>query len=163
MAKWKQKWEVPRSQGEGVWVVSQAEDGNWGCSCPRWKFKREHCHHIVAVQQNADAYAKDRPTPLPEIVPGNVEECEVVEGYCLHPLIPLDGRGTGVLATIVYDLLKMGYSFGQIKSRFSMVPREWTAQAVLGYVESRGRTLCPTSVGEGYRVMPVKAESEVRA
>jgi hypothetical protein len=150
--KWVKKWRVPRSKGDGTWVVSRADDESWGCSCPRWKFHREQCHHILAVQQNPDAYDADHPKELPEIIPGNVEACTVIDGRCLHPLIPIPDNGT--LATIVYDLLKMGYSFGRIKTRFEMIPRQWTAKAVLAHVEAYGRVLSPTKLNEPYRTVP---------
>ncbi len=153
MAKWVKKWQVPRSQSDGVWIVSQAEDGSWGCSCPRWKFKREQCHHIAAVQQNPGAYDTENPKTLPEIIPGNVEACEIVDGLCLHPLIPIPDNG--LLATIVYDLLKLGYSFGQIKARFHMIPRQWTAGAVIAHVERHGRVLSPTTLDGAYKRVAV--------
>jgi SWIM zinc finger len=47
--KWVRKWEVPGSNG-GSYVVSVSDDGTWGCSCPRWKFKRVECGHILDVK-----------------------------------------------------------------------------------------------------------------
>ena len=52
--KWIRRWKVPGSNGN-TWTVAQDKDGNYGCSCPRWtrgKYKREDCHHILAVKQN---------------------------------------------------------------------------------------------------------------
>lgn len=51
-AKWIQKWEVPKSSGDGNWIVAIDKDGNYGCSCPIWKFKRQECHHILEIKQN---------------------------------------------------------------------------------------------------------------
>ena len=46
---WIKKWEVSGSNGK-IWIVSLADDGHWGCSCPVWKFRRVECHHIQEVQ-----------------------------------------------------------------------------------------------------------------
>jgi hypothetical protein len=144
MAKWQYKCEVPGSQGH-TWVVSQAEDGTWGCSCPVWKFKRKECHHIANVKASppgplpGSIYA----TLLPQILPGHVERMTYnaeLHAY-LHPLIPLNAHGTGVLATIVYDCLQLGYSMEVLRERFKMIPKEWTAQAVIAHVKRYGFTV----------------------
>lgn len=145
MSKWIKKWQVPKSSGDSFWVVSQGELGEWGCSCPRWKFKREQCHHIQAVKTNPMAYDANNPVVLPEIVPGNVEEVTMTKKYCLHPLVPLDGMGSEVLATILFDCLQLGYSWGILKKRFSnLVPRSWTQKAVIAHIENSGRVLIKT-------------------
>jgi hypothetical protein len=53
---WAARYSVPRSTGDGTWTVAQAKNGAWGCSCPRWKFKREHCKHIQEVQAHPHWY-----------------------------------------------------------------------------------------------------------
>jgi hypothetical protein len=136
MAKWQYKCEVPGSKG-ATWVVSQAEDGTWGCSCPVWKFRRQECHHIADVKEDPPA------GPLPQILPGHVERIVYnaeLRAY-LHPLIPLNAHGTGVLATIVYDCLQLGYSMGVLRERFKMIPKGWTAQAVVAHVKRYGFTV----------------------
>lgn len=85
-------------------------------------------------------------TGKPQILPGNVEEVQAgyIEGegsVLLHPLIPLDGNGPGLLATIVYDLLGLGYAMKEIRARFNSIPREWTIKAVRAHVWAHGRTL----------------------
>lgn len=164
MPKWIKKWRVPRSTGDGEWVVSQADDGTWGCSCPVWKFRRAICHHIIAVQTNPDAYGQNgtNKVALPEIVPGNVEEVTVIDGMALHPLIPLGQEGTGILATVLYDLMALGYGFGQLRERFHFIPREWTRGAVVEHVKRYGRTIVKTEFhGVGlptyiYKQIPVE-------
>ena len=50
---WVKKYKV-LSDKDDKYVVSQKEDGTWGCSCPKWKFqrgRREDCHHISYVTQ----------------------------------------------------------------------------------------------------------------
>lgn len=53
---WIRKWSVPRSDGSGTWTVARRKDGSYGCSCPRWRFKREQCKHIAEVQDNPTSY-----------------------------------------------------------------------------------------------------------
>lgn len=143
--KWVHRWYVERSTGDGTWTVAQDKDGNWGCSCPVWKFKRQECHHIAAVKINPLAYETQNPVTLPDIVPGNVEQVTVTKKYCLHPLVPLDGMGGEVLATILFDCLQLGYSWGMLKKRFSnLVPHSWTRKAVIAHVEYHGRVLIKT-------------------
>lgn len=50
--KWIRRWRVVGSSGS-EYVVSLAECGSWGCSCPGWKFKRAprpDCKHIEATR-----------------------------------------------------------------------------------------------------------------
>lgn len=46
---WVARYSVPRSNGAGAWTVARDAKGAWGCSCPRWRYKREQCKHIGAV------------------------------------------------------------------------------------------------------------------
>ena len=57
--KWIKRWEVPKSSGDGVWVVAIDKNDNYGCSCPVWKFKREECHHILEIKQNGGQEIKE--------------------------------------------------------------------------------------------------------
>jgi len=50
--KWIQKWYIDGSKGK-TWTVAMDADGNYGCSCPVWRFKRIQCHHIEAVKNGA--------------------------------------------------------------------------------------------------------------
>ncbi len=70
---WVERWLVPRSDGEGDWVVSRKLSGSFGCSCPVWKFSKEkdaggnvlrdavgnvlrkECHHIRQIRGRTDA------------------------------------------------------------------------------------------------------------
>jgi hypothetical protein len=47
--RWVQKWEIQGSRGD-IYTVARDADGNFGCSCPVWKFKREECKHIRQVK-----------------------------------------------------------------------------------------------------------------
>lgn len=52
LGKWTRFFEVPsESRSNLAYIVSMGEgEGNWGCSCPRWIYRREDCKHIKAVQ-----------------------------------------------------------------------------------------------------------------
>jgi hypothetical protein len=50
MTTWVKKWEVESLSEDKTYVVSIDAYGNYGCSCPVWKFKRRECKHIKEVQ-----------------------------------------------------------------------------------------------------------------
>ena len=61
---WIERWYVPKSDGDGHWVVARKKSGRLGCSCPVWKFSKEkdyagnivrkECHHIRQVRGRTD-------------------------------------------------------------------------------------------------------------
>jgi hypothetical protein len=57
--KWIKRWEVPSSRSTAHWIVAIDADGNYGCSCPVWKFKREECKHIIKIKY-ADQEIKEK-------------------------------------------------------------------------------------------------------
>ncbi len=48
--QWMERHEVMSSDLNRTYIVARHADGHWACSCPRWKFKRETCKHIMHVQ-----------------------------------------------------------------------------------------------------------------
>jgi len=38
------------------YLVSETEEGEWQCSCPQWKFRRQECKHIRKVRANPREY-----------------------------------------------------------------------------------------------------------
>lgn len=50
MPKWVKRWEIESWAGKDPYVVSISVDGQWGCSCPQWKFRRKECKHIQEVK-----------------------------------------------------------------------------------------------------------------
>lgn len=44
--RWQFRWFV------GQYVVAMDRNGDFGCSCPKWKFKREECDHIAVIREN---------------------------------------------------------------------------------------------------------------
>lgn len=54
MSKWVRSWEVPSSSSpdKEPYIVSQAETGEFGCTCPRWRLNRNRpeCRHIRLIK-----------------------------------------------------------------------------------------------------------------
>jgi hypothetical protein len=52
--KWVKQWNVDSWAGKDPYKVSISVDGQWGCSCPQWKFRRIECKHIreIKAQEN---------------------------------------------------------------------------------------------------------------
>lgn len=70
---WIRRIEVRGSKGDR-WTVALSDTGQWGCSCPKWKFaKKDHatglkpdCHHIDGVQASFAIKAPPRRAPPPK-------------------------------------------------------------------------------------------------
>lgn len=144
--KWMRSWIVLGSKSGTSWKVSVADDDSWGCSCPVWKFRRQECHHIRQVKDDLASPHFTNGKALPEILPGRVSAVKIIDGKCLYPLIPFNDYTSDILATIVYDLLGLGYPMSRIRKRFnSVIPSSWTVQGVQTHVVLHGRVLCPTT------------------
>jgi hypothetical protein len=139
------QWNVPSNSNPNkeykVSLVRNAltDEVDYQCSCKAWTtgVPRKHCKHIRSV---LDGDFDSQPEVNYEILPGNVGQVTVKEnGIILAPLIPLDDKGTYVLVTIVYDLIKLGIPMKIIKDRFHMIPKEWAKDVIIGYIQSRGR------------------------
>ena len=48
--KWIKRFKVQSSSGNGDYIVAIDKEGNYGCSCPVWKFRRQECHHIKQIK-----------------------------------------------------------------------------------------------------------------
>ena len=141
--RWLKRWEVPRSSGDGNWIVAIDKDGNYGCSCPVWKFKRQECHHIKLVKQgNGVLVQKDQ---RPRYVLARVNK-PILKTETNELLVPLVGIPDVHMmeATICWYLLRYGYSMGEVRE-IRHIPREWTARAIIAYVEHHGEAEYPPS------------------
>ena len=148
--KWIRRWKIRNSKDTGDWTVAIDEDGNYGCSCPVWKFKRKECKHIRFVKENPD-FESDVPVEkLPKVILANVLRPEFDkdknEIYC--PLVTFDDRGTWMEATICWFLMEHGFSWRQVKERRKL-PKEWTKSAVLAYIETNGLAEYVDYLGKG--------------
>lgn len=139
--KWVKRWQVPKSSGDGHWVVAIDRDGNYGCSCPVWKFKRQECHHIKLVKQGDGNIIE--PAKRPEYVLAKVNK-PIFDKKSNRLLCPLVGIPDAMMmeATICFYLLKYGYSMGEIRE-LRHIPREWSARAIMAHVERHGEAEYP--------------------
>lgn len=128
--RWIKRWEVPKSSGDGVWIVAIDKQGNYGCSCPRWKFHREECHHIHQVKVGGGELKK-----LPQIGFGQIHQVKQVNGKILIPLVPVGN--THFSASNAYVLYKMGYSRSTVKY-YCTAAQSNSMKAIENYILHRG-------------------------
>jgi hypothetical protein len=136
--------------------ITEAGGRVWiGCDCPgftrarRWKgvasWDRE-CKHTALHQLDDPAIGEDSPPPIPVVTFGMVGQVtrrlDAEEGeMILLPLIPLDGMGTDMMATAIYDAMtRFQIPWNVLKERYKP-PRQWSWWKVKGYVETHGRTI----------------------
>lgn len=139
MAKWIQSFEVPSTSGRGTYTVSQDRDGNFGCSCPQWKFHRLECKHVLKIKEQVQTgpLAFDRINPT--CVPANVRQVRKRdEDTLLVPLLPIDDPH--FLATVVVDLLMHGVQFFEIRHRYHL-PSGTRRQDYIDHVLRYGRRI----------------------
>jgi hypothetical protein len=139
MPKWLQSFEVPSTSGRGTYIVSLDTIGNWGCSCPQWKFRRVACKHVLSVQAQV---AETRPH-LERVIPtcraANVLELtKERDDLLLIPLLPLNDDH--FLATVVVDLLMHGIPFFEIRQRYHL-PSQRRREDYIQLVLTRGRRI----------------------
>lgn len=149
--KWVKRWEVEGSSGN-TYVVAIDDDGNYGCSCPVWKFRRLECKHILQVKANGGQECGQ--IVYRDASPGNVGEVTIKGDQVLYPLVPIGGSAD-LPATIVYDLQRAGVEPKQVKDyQVRMFPGV-SFKRIKAHVETRGRLVYSEFVdGEGW-VKPV--------
>lgn len=162
--KYLKQYRVPsRSDPLKSYKVSVTDKGNWECDCPAWKFRspRRDCHHIEAVKANPDVF--EEPGALspediyPKIVLANVLEVTKKENNELYvPLIPIGGAfSLGFTATVIYDLLKYGVPWGEVKEKYGKLLKRMDGSParkkdVIDFINSHGRTVLKEH-GDGWR------------
>jgi len=139
--KWIKRWEVPKSSGDGNWVVALDKDGNYGCSCPIWKFKRQECHHIKQIKMNGGKEVALQEKPEYRLAKVNKPKLDEATNRLLIPLIAIPDSHM-MEATICFYMLKHGYSMGEVR-QIRHIPHEWTARAVYAHVETHGEAEYP--------------------
>ncbi len=139
--KWVERWKLPKSNGDGEWIVAIDEAGNYGCSCPVWKFRRQECHHIRLVKLGA--ISSEQTKTRPEYVLAKVNKPSF-DPETNRLLIPLVGIPDAMMmeATICYYLMKHGYSMGEVRE-LRHIPREWTAKAIFHHIDRHGEAEYP--------------------
>jgi len=131
--KWIKRFKVKSSSGNGYYIVAIDKEGNYGCSCPVWKFRRQECHHIRQIKLFGGS--EEETIKKPEYVLAKVLEPKLIDGKILCPLIPIGD--THMEATIDAFLMKYGYSFSEVKE-IRHLPNSWTKKAILDYIERYG-------------------------
>lgn len=153
MGRWVKKWKIPGSKGN-VWTVAIDKDGNYGCSCPLWKFKRIQCHHIEAVKAGRGDEVKE-----PEIGFAHVREVTLRNGKILVPLTPIGD--THFAATIAFDLMRLGVPSGTIK-RYNEIAERNSMKKIREYIEARGRRIYGPDIDpmtnqfRGFEIVPLE-------
>ena len=50
MPKWIERIPVDSETSDATYVVGISDEGEYGCSCPHWRFRRQPCKHIAKVK-----------------------------------------------------------------------------------------------------------------
>lgn len=157
--KWVKRWKINGSNGN-IWTVAIDKDGNYGCSCPIWKFKREECHHILQVKQNGGSEIKYR-----DASPGNVGEVTVRGDMVLYPLVPIGSNiSIDLAATIIFDLQRANVNPQEIKDYKDKMFKNASMKQIISHIKEGGRLIYSEWVkGRGwinpihiYHDMPLK-------
>ena len=133
--KWIKRFKVQSSSGNGDYIVAIDREGNYGCSCPVWKFRRQECHHIKQVKLFGEKELKVNKKPI--AIPAKVTKPIFKNGTILYPLVPIYPSDIHMEATIDVFMMKYGYSFSEVKERRHL-PNSWTKKAVLNYIDKYG-------------------------
>jgi len=147
--RWVKRWKVPNSGGDGTWTVAIDKEGNYGCSCPAWKFQRLPfaerlpCHHIRIVMQNGGEQITNKQKPEYVLAQVLKPVYKKKENKLLVPLIEF-GDPRLMEATICYYMLKYGYSWIEVKEIRGHIPHDWTKSAVIAHVERHGEASYPS-------------------
>jgi len=138
--KWIKRWQIQGSNDK-TWTVAIDKDGNYGCSCPRWKFHREECHHIKAVKMGLGSEVTQQKKP--EYVLAKVNK-PIYDKGINRLLIPLIGLPDAMVmqATICFYMLKYGFSMSEIR-RIRKIPQQWSAKAIMQHIEDHGEAEYP--------------------
>jgi len=128
--KWIKRWQVPGSNGN-VWTVAIDKDGNYGCSCPAWKFRRLECRHIQHVKTCGPKPGTTTEIKKPDMRPYNIEHPEYDEKQNLikYPLVRLGGVDLSLEVEIDVMMMQHGYSTAEVKERRHL-PNSWTRRAI---------------------------------
>ena len=72
---------------------------------------------------------------------GRVKEVTVTKEYVLMPLSPMDFRGTHFFATIIHDLIKLGYNKEDFKHYFKDFLKNNSVSTILNHIKNHGRMI----------------------
>lgn len=132
MSKWVKKWRVKGSNGN-KYIVAQGELGEFGCSCPAWKFRRMKCRHIKYIIKNNPTANMIETIPIkkPEVRYYNIEhpEYDKEKNIIKCPLIRIEPFDLNLEVEIDVMMMENGYSVSEVKEKRHL-PRQWTKQAI---------------------------------
>ena len=136
--KWIKRWPVPKSSGDGDWIVAVDKDNNYACNCPHWIFRRIECKHIKEIKLNpVEKIRKEKP----EYVLAMVLKPTLKDNKLLIPLVPFNDESM-MEATICYYLLKHGYSMREVRE-LREIPKSWTSEAIFDHIKTNGEVCYP--------------------
>ncbi len=72
---------------------------------------------------------------------GKVKEVTETDEYVLMPLSPLDNRGTHFMATIIYDLVKLGYAKKDMRFYFKDFLKKNSVKRIVEWIEENDRMI----------------------
>ena len=154
--EWVKRWKI-RGSNSDFYTVAVDKDGNWGCSCPVWKFRRQECKHIVSVKNNPN-WQESGQVKYREAIPANVGQVTIKGDTVLYPLVPFGN--THLAATILYDLQRAGVNPSKILDYKEKMFRGETYQRIFDYVKQNGRYIFTQFVEkEGWK-NPVVTEAD---
>lgn len=132
MSKWVKKWRVEGSNGN-KYIVSQGEVGEFGCSCPAWKFRRMECRHIKYIKKHNPRANMIETIPIkkPELRFYNIEHPEYnkKQNIIKCPLIRIEPFDLTLEVEIDVMMMENGYSLSDVRE-IRHLPRQWTKQAI---------------------------------
>ena len=144
-SKWLRKWKVSGSDGKD-WIVSQDKEGNFGCSCPVWRYKRQECKHIQEIKTelkymkergktgNMEEHTINKPKYILAMVGKPTFKPETNELYI--PLVKIGDLH--MEATICHNLLKHGYTMDEVRQLRNISADHLNAQKIRKYIEAFG-------------------------
>jgi hypothetical protein len=137
--KYQKQWEVPSDSSEKTYKVSLTMTDQYKCSCPNWIFRcqktGDDCKHIADVK---NGLYDQIPVQEFNLVIANIREVELRDDRTtvMTPMYPVGD--TDFLATIVYDCLRLGVPFKQLKEHYRL-HRSWSRDAIESHVQRNGR------------------------
>lgn len=103
--RWVLRWQVRKNASDTTYIVAMQGDGQWGCSCPAWKFgrnvpnsnahQRVDCKHINLIKANEpSSYMNNALTELSAKVFGSPSSiASQMASGALGPTPPTGGSG----------------------------------------------------------------------
>ena len=124
MSKWIRTWEIDGSKGK-TWRVSEDRDGNYGCSCPVWKFKRIQCHHIEAVRKGASKL-RFAMVGKADIIDSNSSRYDPDTNELYLPPYISSYSDSYKLAEVAKLMLEHGFTMEEFREKYRL-DEDWTA------------------------------------